>query len=86
MHVFARTKIDSILSPPTITDDFRIFCGDLGNEVSDEGLTRAFQKYPSFLKARVVRDKRTGKSKGFGFVSFKDSADFLRAMQEMNGA
>lgn len=66
-------------------DDFRLFCGDLGNEVNDDILARAFSKYPSFQKAKVVRDKRTNKSKGYGFVSFKDSNDFIKAMREMNG-
>jgi len=33
----------------------------------------------------VIRDKRTGKSKGFGFISFKEPADFIRAMKEMDG-
>lgn len=68
-----------------ITDDFRIFCGDLGNEVTDEVLTRAFSKFPSFVKAKVVRDKRSNKTKGYGFVSFRDPNDFVRAMREMNG-
>ncbi|XP_053307620.1 RNA-binding protein 42 [Spea bombifrons] len=67
------------------TDDFRIFCGDLGNEVNDDILARAFSRYPSFLKAKVIRDKRTGKTKGYGFVSFKDPNDYVRAMREMNG-
>lgn len=60
-------------------NDFRIFCGDLGNEVSDELLAKAFRKYPSFQKAKVVRDGRTNKSKGYGFVSFKiqDVSTFL---------
>jgi RNA recognition motif-containing protein len=53
--------------------------------VNDESLGRAFQKYPSFQKAKVIRDKRTGKTKGFGFVSFKDSQDFIKAMREMDG-
>ncbi|CAF1639298.1 unnamed protein product [Adineta ricciae] len=66
-------------------DDFRLFCGDLGNEVNDDVLIRAFNKYPSFQKAKVVRDKRSGKSRGYGFVSFKDSQDYIRAMREMNG-
>lgn len=66
-------------------DDFRIFCGDLGNDVNDELLTRTFNKYPSFVRAKVIRDKRTGKSKGFGFISFKEPADFIRAMKEMDG-
>ncbi|KAI8614497.1 hypothetical protein BC830DRAFT_1065460, partial [Chytriomyces sp. MP71] len=64
---------------------FRIFCGDLGNEVSDELLTRTFSKYPSFIKARVIRDKKTTKSKGYGFVSFKDPNDFVAALREMDG-
>ena len=68
-----------------ITEDFRIFCGDLGNEVSDEVLARAFSRYPSFQKAKVVRDKRTNKTRGFGFVSFKDPNDFVKAIREMNG-
>merc|ERR1711936_1367234 len=65
--------------------DFRIFCGDLGNEVTDEVLARTFGRYSSFQKAKVIRDKRTNKTKGFGFVSFRDPSDFTRAMREMNG-
>ena len=81
-------------------NDFRLFCGDLGNDVTDEVrqfksfnlsnlllqvLTRTFSRYSSFQKARVVRDKRSNKSKGYGFVSFKDPADFTRAIKELNG-
>jgi RNA recognition motif-containing protein len=68
-----------------IPDDFRIFVGDLGNEVSDEMLYKAFIRYSSIQKARIVRDRKSGKSKGYGFVSFKDPQDFLKAMREMNG-
>lgn len=68
-----------------ISDDFRMFCGDLGNEVTDEVLARAFSKYPTFVKAKVLRDKRTNKTRGYGFVSFRDPQDFARAMREMNG-
>lgn len=66
-------------------DDFRIFCGDLGNDVNDDLLQRTFNKFASFQRAKVIRDKRTGKSKGYGFVSFKEPADFIRAMKEMDG-
>ena len=48
-------------------------------------MTRTFSRYSSFQKARVVRDKRSNKSKGYGFVSFKDPADFTRAIKELNG-
>ena len=45
-------------------DDFRVFVGDLGNEVNDELLSNAFKKYPSFQMARVVRDRNSTKTKG----------------------
>ncbi|XP_053908555.1 RNA-binding protein 42 [Cuculus canorus] len=84
-----RTAAGSSWEDPSLlewdADDFRIFCGDLGNEVNDDILARAFGRYPSFLKAKVIRDKRTGKTKGYGFVSFKDPNDYVRAMREMNG-
>ena len=35
--------------------------------------------------ARVIRDRRTGKTKGYGFVSFAKPNDFLNALKEMNG-
>ncbi|THU69436.1 hypothetical protein C4D60_Mb08t14400 [Musa balbisiana] len=66
-------------------NDFRLFCGDLGNEVNDDILSKAFSKYPSFNMARVVRDKWTGKTKGYGFVSFANASDLTAAMKEMNG-
>jgi RNA recognition motif-containing protein len=38
-------------------DDYRIYVGDLGNEVTTEHLTRAFSVYPSFLRAKVIRNR-----------------------------
>ena len=68
------------------TDDYRLFVGNLGREVTDADLRQAFQsKYPSFQKARVVRDQKSHKSKGYGFVSFKEGEDFLKAFREMQG-
>jgi len=66
-------------------NDYRIFVANLGNEVTDEWLKKSFSKYPSFAKAKVIRDHRTTKTRGFGFVSFLDSDDFIRALREMNG-
>jgi hypothetical protein len=66
-------------------DDFRIFVGDLATDATEEELTGAFKKFPSFNMARVVMDKRTGESKGYGFVSFAKGEDMVRALREMNG-
>lgn len=65
--------------------DYRLFCGDLGNEVGDDMLAAPFRKYRSFAKAKVIRDHRTGKSKGYGFVSFLEPFDALQALKEMHG-
>ncbi|KAI9138278.1 hypothetical protein BKA69DRAFT_1092600 [Paraphysoderma sedebokerense] len=84
-----RTAAGEVWEDPLLAEwdpnDFRLFCGDLGNDVTDEILTQAFSKYPSFQKARVVRDKRSSKSKGYGFVSFKTADDYTRAFKDMNG-
>jgi len=86
---YIRTAAGQSWADPTLNEwdpnDYRIFCGDLGNEVTDDTLTRVFTKYPSFQKARVVRDKNTMKSRGYGFVSMRDPEDFIRAIREMQG-
>ncbi|KAF8138717.1 RNA-binding domain-containing protein [Boletus edulis] len=50
---------------------FRLFVGDLSNDVSDD-------------KARVIRDRLSQKAK-YGFVAFSDPEDFLKAWKEMDG-
>jgi hypothetical protein len=66
-------------------NDYRLFVGDLGPECTDDALTQAFRKYQTFSKARVVHDKRSGKPRGYGFVSFRGAEDYQRAFREMNG-
>jgi len=63
----------------------RLFIGNLAGEVTDDSLLKAFAKYPSMSKARVVRDKKSTKSRSYGFVSFSDTDDYFRAAKEMNG-
>jgi len=66
-------------------NDFRVFVGNLGQEVTDEVLARAFSRFPSFAMARVVRDKRLNKSRGFGFASFLDASAGAAALRAMDG-
>ncbi|KAG8847815.1 hypothetical protein FRB96_001403 [Tulasnella sp. 330] len=63
---------------------FRLFVGDVSNDVTDEILSSAFSKYPTFTRARVIRDKLSAKAK-YGFVAFSDPEDFLKAWKEMDG-
>lgn len=63
----------------------RLFVGNLAGEVTDDSLHKAFSVYRTIVKARVIRDGRTTKSKGYGFVSFTSTDDFFQAAKEMNG-
>ncbi|XP_043714693.1 RNA-binding protein 42-like isoform X2 [Telopea speciosissima] len=87
--VIPRKAAGQTWDDPTLAEwpenDFRLFCGDLGNEVNDEVLSKAFSRFPSFNMARVVRDKRTGKTRGYGFVSFAKPSDLAAALKEING-
>ncbi|GAA5908732.1 uncharacterized protein JCM6883_004155 [Sporobolomyces salmoneus] len=66
---------------------FRLFIGDLDPAISDDAFNAAFSgpRFPSFVKGKVIRDKYTNKGRGFGFVSYTDPEDFLKAWKEMNG-
>lgn len=66
-------------------NDHRIFVGNLGSEVNDDLVTKAFMKYPSFNKAKVVKDRHSNKTKGYAFVSFQEMADMHKALKEMEG-
>jgi len=64
-----------------------IFVGDLAPEVDDGSLWEAFQSFGSISEARVVRDPSGGnRSKGYGFVAFREHADAQNAMRQMTGA
>uniref|UniRef100_A0A0D9WZH0 RRM domain-containing protein n=1 Tax=Leersia perrieri TaxID=77586 RepID=A0A0D9WZH0_9ORYZ len=66
--------------------DHTIFVGDLAADVTDSMLQEAFKAhYPSVRGAKVVVDKVSGRSKGYGFVRFGDENEQTRAMTEMNG-
>ncbi|KAG6385566.1 hypothetical protein SASPL_154402 [Salvia splendens] len=71
------------------TDDspeYTIFVGDLAGEVTDYVLQETFKAvYQSVKGAKVVIDRVTGRSKGYGFVKFGDEREQQRAMSEMNG-
>jgi len=66
-------------------NDFRIFVGNLGPEVTDNMLSNAFTRYESFNKAKVVQNKLGHKSRGYGFVSMSSIQEGARALKEMQG-
>ncbi|KNG48617.1 nuclear and cytoplasmic polyadenylated rna-binding protein pub1 [Stemphylium lycopersici] len=67
------------------SNHFHIFVGDLSNEVNDEVLLQAFSTFGPVSEARVMWDMKTGRSRGYGFVAFRDRADADRALNSMDG-
>lgn len=66
--------------------DYTIFVGDLAADVTDYLLTETFRaRYNSVKGAKVVIDRLTGRTKGYGFVRFADESEQVRAMTEMQG-
>ncbi|KAI1397043.1 hypothetical protein F4819DRAFT_499806 [Hypoxylon fuscum] len=64
---------------------FHIFVGDLSNEVNDEVLLQAFSAFGTISEARVMWDMKTGRSRGYGFVAFRDRQDAEKALSSMDG-
>ncbi|XP_008782821.1 oligouridylate-binding protein 1B-like isoform X2 [Phoenix dactylifera] len=64
---------------------FNIFVGDLSPEVTDATLFACFSVYPSCSDARVMWDQKTGRSRGYGFVSFRNQQDAQSAINDLTG-
>lgn len=64
---------------------FNIFVGDLSPEVTDAMLFACFSVYPGCSDARVMWDQKTGRSRGFGFVSFRNQQDAQSAINDLTG-
>ena len=61
-----------------------IYIGKLPFSTTDENLTELFRAYGQVLSARVVRDRDTGQSKGFGFVEISNEQEALAAISALN--
>ena len=67
-------------------DTVKLFVGGLAWATDDVSLRAAFQSFGNVVDAVVIKDRETGRSRGFGFVSFSDNASGTAALQAMNGA
>lgn len=64
----------------------KLFVGGLAWATSDEGLHAAFSRFGEVTDAKVITDRETGRSRGFGFVTFENDGDADEAMSAMDGA
>jgi len=64
----------------------KLFVGSLSWNTDDHGLRAAFEPYGDVTDAKVITDRETDRSRGFGFVTFADPAAAQKALEGMNGA
>ena len=62
-----------------------IYVGNLESKVTDEELRQAFEAFGQVAEARVIMDKFSGESRGFGFVEMASKEEAEKAIEEMNG-
>lgn len=62
-----------------------LFIGSLAYATNDDGLKAHFAQIGPVASARVITDRETGRSKGFGFVEFENDDDNQKAVDQLNG-
>lgn len=63
-----------------------IFIAGLSYNVNDNDLTDLFAEYGEISSAKVIMDRDSGRSKGYGFVEMEDESAAQKAIEELNGA
>ena len=68
-----------------MSENKKLFVGGLAWATDDEGLRKAFEEFGAIEEANVVRERDTGRSRGFGFVTFETSDNAQAAQEAMHG-
>ncbi len=63
----------------------KLFVGGLSWDTTDDGLRQAFQPFGEITEAKVITDRDTGRSRGFGFVTFAEGEEAQSAITAMDG-
>lgn len=64
----------------------KLFVGSLPWSVNDKELKEAFEKHGTVVSAKVITDRDTKRSRGFGFVEMENSSDATNAIKALNNA
>jgi RNA recognition motif-containing protein len=63
----------------------KIYVGNLSYDVANDTLAEKFAEYGTVNSAKVIMDRDTNRSKGFGFVEMSSSSESAKAIQALNG-
>jgi len=62
-----------------------LYVGNLSYDMSEENLRTEFAEYGEVQSAKIITDRDTGRSRGFGFVEMNSDGEGKKAMEELNG-
>ena len=62
----------------------QIYVGNLSYRMTEDSLQKLFEKHGEVVSAKIIMDKYSGRSKGFGFVEMASKDDGEKAIQELN--
>ena len=62
-----------------------IYCANLAYTCTDDELKDAFSEYGEVVSAKIITDRETRRSRGFGFVEMPSDEDALKAIEALNG-
>ena len=62
-----------------------LYVGNLSYEMSEENLRNEFAEYGEVKSAKIITDRDTGRSRGFGFVEMNSDGEGKKAMEALNG-
>jgi RNA recognition motif-containing protein len=63
----------------------KLYVGNLSFQTTETDLTSLFERHGSVESARIITDRATGRSKGFGFVEMSDDDAAQKAIEQLNG-
>ncbi|MBI9038836.1 MAG: RNA-binding protein [Bacteroidales bacterium] len=63
-----------------------IYVGNLDFKVNESDLDGIFEEYGTVSSSKIITDKMSGRSKGFGFVTMENDDEAKKAIEELNGA
>ncbi|XP_047975591.1 33 kDa ribonucleoprotein, chloroplastic [Salvia hispanica] len=68
-----------------VDSPFKIYAGNLSWSLTSQALRDAFSHQPGYLSAKIIYDRDSGRSRGFGFITFSSAEEVESALSAMNG-
>uniref|UniRef100_A0A0D6QW03 RRM domain-containing protein n=1 Tax=Araucaria cunninghamii TaxID=56994 RepID=A0A0D6QW03_ARACU len=83
-HAFASASVPSLYQAGRFMSS-RVFVGGLSYGVDDQTLRESFSTFGDVTDAKIINDRETGRSRGFGFVTFTSAEEANAAIEGMDG-